>query len=258
MRYPKAYLPIFFLVALVSITTSVTAVQVQTYGPQTASRLARIMDRQIMFTLTSEECPHCEKFENETLKDARVVNILNSHFITSLIPIDSLRILEISGLGEITNYDLAIRTGYQGTPHTVLLHPELAGLPIPISGNVSPERLVSILTYFGKTADRRGIEYLDVARGNYSGEFPGIFYNYRNPIKKINSQQAKLLTRTKVDLPLVTSLSQLEGLDESEISEVILQVTAEETPDSPGLVAKELLAQKSVHKVYILEPEAEN
>lgn len=54
----------------------------------TALKHAQALNKPMMFIISSHNCHFCVQFENTTLKDAKVVQKLNSDFVSSMVFID--------------------------------------------------------------------------------------------------------------------------------------------------------------------------
>lgn len=228
------------------------------YNPEKAIQLAQLMDRPLMFSFMAKGCTYCINFKEKTLTDSRVAEIINSHFIFSVISTedalggDSPVVVNWPGYGKITLDDLALRTGFQGTPHSVLITPDLTGLPFPVQGYRKPDYLIGSLIYFGQDIETRGESFW---RSYANKSTPEInheqFHNYNNKIKLITKEQEQLLGNTDFKFPTFTDPQAVDI--PSGVHEIILDFSDEERARE---LADQLLAEDKVEKVYIVKPTA--
>ncbi|MFB6214754.1 MAG: thioredoxin family protein, partial [Candidatus Bipolaricaulia bacterium] len=93
------------------------------YSFEKALELSRILDRQLVFSFVSATCHRCKEFKKNILSDPGVREILNNHFVLSLVSIDETFKIELPGRGEVTNTQLASGLGVKGTPTTYVFYP---------------------------------------------------------------------------------------------------------------------------------------
>jgi len=212
------------------------------YGFEKSLRLARILDRQIVFSFTSSGCPHCQDFKDNILSNQTVKNILSDHFILSLISIDSSFEIELPEQGKVTNVELASSLGVEGTPTTYFFYPPDPGLSgngiVRIPGSVpSPKDMVNMMERVLSESFKE-----DEAR-------KGVSYNYKNPVKDISKSDFEFL-RENESLPVVSE--RVEPSTFSGEKEIIVNFASGEEGES---YANRLLEKTSVNKVYLVSEE---
>jgi len=213
------------------------------YGFEKGLRLARILDRQIVFSFTSSGCPHCQDFKDNILSNQTVKNILRDHFILSLVSLDSSFEIELPEQGNVTNVELASSLGVEGTPTTYFFYPPDPGLSgngiVRIPGSVpNPEDMVNLMERVLTESFQEGED------GN------GPSYNYKNPVKEITKSDFDFLKENVKFLPVVSE--KLEPSTFSGEKEIILDLTSREEGVS---YANRVLEETPVKKVYLLSEE---
>jgi len=78
----------------------------ENYGFEKGLRLARILDRQFVFSFVSSSCPHCQDFKDNILSNQTVKNILEEHFVLSLVSIVSEFEIELPEKGKSQTWNL--------------------------------------------------------------------------------------------------------------------------------------------------------
>jgi len=209
------------------------------YGFEKGLRLARILDRQFVFSFTSSGCPHCQDFKDNILSNRTVKNILQDHFILSLVSLDSTVEIELPEQGKLTNVELASSLGVEGTPTTYFFYPPDPGLSgngiVRIPGNVpNPEDMVNLMERVLTESFQEGED------GN------GPSYNYKNPVKEITKSDFDFLKENVKFLPVVVEQVEPSALPGGK--EIILNLDSREGES----YANRLLEETPVKKVYLV------
>ncbi len=212
------------------------------YGFEKGLRLARILDRQFVFSFTSSGCPHCQDFKDNILSNRTVKNILKDHFILSLVSLDSTVEIELPEQGKLTNVELASSLGVEGTPTTYFFYPPDPGLSgngiVRIPGSVAkPEDMVNLLERVLSESFKEGEE----------GKGPS--YNYKNPVKEVKKSDFDFLKENVKSLPVVADQVKPSALPEAK--EIILNLGSGDGES----YANRLLEETSVKKVYLVSDE---
>ena len=246
MKRSLVYLAVLsFLFVLIPVSEARTGEIARNYDFNTSVRLSRIMDRQFVFTFTSSGCPHCQTFKDNILSDPEVKEMLDDHFVLSLVSVDSSFKLKLPEKGEVTNLELAGGLGIRGTPTTLIFYPPNPGLfdrgitKMPGSPR-KPEQMVDLLQRI-VTESFKEEEETD----GEENEKEKIF-NYRPPIKRITGEEFDFLRQSPVELPVVTEKVDLASLPEAK--ELVIHLP------SPGAeqYAEKVLKETEVKKTYLV------
>lgn len=209
------------------------------YGFEKGLRLARILDRQFVFSFVSSSCPHCQDFKDNILSNQTVKNILEEHFVLSLVSIDSEFEIELPEKGKATNLELASSLGVEATPTTYFFYPPDPGLSGngigKIPGNLpSPKDMVKLLKrVLGESL-----------KEDENGK--GVSYNYKNPVKVITESNFKFLEKNFQSIPVVTKKVEPTSLPGE--NEIILDFD----PGEEKSYANRALEETSVKKIYLV------
>lgn len=211
----------------------------ENYGFEKGLRLARILDRQFVFSFVSSSCPHCQDFKDNILSNQTVKNILEDHFVLSLVSVDSEFEIELPEKGKVTNLELASSLGVEATPTTYFFYPPDPGLSgngiVKIPGNVPNfEDMVNLLKRALSESFKEGESREDVS------------YNYKNPIKDITEADFEFLEKNFQSIPVVTEKVQATSLSGEE--EIILDFASGEEKG----YANRVLEETSVKKIYVV------
>ncbi len=209
------------------------------YGFEKGLRLARILDRQFVFSFVSSSCPHCQDFKDNILSNQTVKSILEDHFVLSLVSVDSEFEIELPEKGKVTNLEFASSLGVEATPTTYFFYPPDPGLSgngiVKIPGNVPNfEDMVNLLKRALSESFKEGESQ------------EGVIYNYKNHIKDITEADFQFLKKNFQSIPVVTEKVQPASL--SGETEIILDFATGEEQS----YANRILEETSVKKVYVV------
>ncbi|MFW6049484.1 MAG: thioredoxin family protein [Candidatus Bipolaricaulota bacterium] len=242
------------------------------YDLSNAVRLSRILDRHLMFTFDSSGCSYCTKFKEDVVSNPHVREIINDHYVFSLVSFDKTFTITLPEEGEMSNMELASALGVTGTPATYFFYPPDPGLSgrgiVGIPGvlgceyvsyySESADELLALSEYCGdqeakeKYEEGIGITVWALARiGALTPEGDGDgdqYLNYLNPKKEISPDEFQFLQEQSFPIPVVGGLEEVQQLESPR--EVILDLpgdgsTGEEVADS-------ILAETDVKKVFIV------
>ena len=257
MRKSKSFVLILAICISFSLLLPVTALPQESSSdevdfafplsePEQAVKLANILDRQLIFAYVSQGCSYCQKLKEETLQSEAVAQLIKSHFVFSFIGLDKKEeiTLPFPNFREITQIEPAARTGFRGTPHTVMLYPDLSGRPLAIRGYRQAEPFRRRLIYFSKF-DRKMVSFYRFTDGE-NPKLEAEYYNYRREIKEISPEELETLRKAGVDIPLLEEKPP-EELPEGE--EMILNLP---DPEQASQLARQLL-EKGVQKVFVVK-----
>lgn len=214
------------------------------YQFETAIRLSRIVDRQLVFSFVQESCLACQEFKKQILSNTSVKNLLDKHFVLSLIPIDRTFELELPEIGTISNKELAGSLGVEYTPMTYVFYPPEPGLEdngivdIPFSKDLNTEKMVGLLNRVSTEAFKKeGAEGVGTEH-----------YNYKTPIKYISKKDLIFIQENmKDDLKVVRKRKKPSEFPQE--AELVLNFPL----DEPETYAGKVLSKTSIKKVYIVE-----
>lgn len=249
------------------------------YDLTAAVKLSRILDRQLMFSFVTSDCPHCQTFKEDVLSNPAVKNVLHEHFVFSLISLDKLSKFTLPEKGEISNYQFASGLGVGGTPSTFFFFPSDPGLShrgiIGLPGVLE----CKYLNYYSDTA-KELLKLTEFCKEGSEGEYEaevGImiwalnhigrlspkdvseaadsttekskstFYHFRNKIKEISVEDLHFLESKSVDIPVLSS-----GFDKALLEnakEVVLNFS---DVSSAKDLAEGILSETSVGKVFVV------
>ncbi len=249
-RYINLFL-IFGLLIAFSLSANVYGAEIaQNYQFDTAVRLARVLDRQFVFSFVSASCPHCQDFKEEILSAPKVKKELSQHYILSLVSVDETFELTLPERGKVTNMQLASGLGLQATPTTFVFYPPDPGLKnrgiTKFQGNPpSPEAMVDFLT-------RIGTEAFKEEEGQKDEEEGSGFYNYKEEIKALSPEDYSFLKSAAFDIPVIEERVSLSSIPE--VPEIVLDLPEASGRDFAGKV----LSNTEVKKVFIVEEEQNN
>lgn len=231
------------LLAVCSVLSMGGQLEVANYQPANAVQLAQVMDRQIIFIFVHPDCGYCTLYEEKTLSDSEVSDLIEKHFVLSMIDVDETFKLNMPTLGEITNKKLASALGKKGTPHTVFLYPPdpkytvVAKLP----GYMKTDQMVKILHFLGREIYKEDIKFSDYTVDEVGKEF----YNYQTKIKEIPAEELSSLQEIGAGLEVVEETVRLKSLETYD--EVILNFADKEAQKE---FAHELISKGVVKKVF--------
>ncbi len=239
---------IISVLVLLLLTTAFLASGEQTeqiadnYPFEEALKLSRILDRQLVFSFVSAECPHCQEFKAEILSDPEVRKTLNNHFVLSLVTVDETFKIELPGQGEVTNMQLASGLDVKGTPTTYVFYPPDPDL-LREGGAItkfpgSPPEPESMMDFLERIVTESFKEEEKKAEPTY--------YNYRPKIKEISKKDFDILRETSIDIPVVTEKLSMTSLPEGR--ELILNFSG----DSRREYSERITSETEVKKVYLV------
>lgn len=216
------------------------------YQFETALRLSRVLDRQMVFSFVSSGCPHCQEFKDQILSNPNVKELLDKHFVLSLVSIDSTFEITLPGEGTVTNMELASSLGVEYTPTTYFFYPpnpELEGNGIvKIPGNVpEPQKMVDLL-------NRALTESLQEEESTEEDETD--IYNYKTSVKEISRKDLLFLLENMKDGPVIVQ-ERMKTSEYPSEEELVLDFPL----DEPEAYADKVLSKTSVKKVYIVGSE---
>jgi len=243
------------------------------YKLSTAAQLSRITDRPMMFSFVHSGCGACQYLKNMILAADEVKEVIDQHYVFSLISIDSTYTLELPEAGKMSNLQLFNSLGASVTPTTFYFFPPDPGLsdryiiggPGVLNCNYLsdyPEDVKEFLgmTEYCKTGPEDQLEsnvglmknmLTRIGRLKEDGTQPTgddvKFYNYRVPVKKINETDFKVLRDNMTDIPVVSE--PVPNGEVTEKQEIILNF-----PETGGMeeYADSLISDGVVEKVYIV------
>lgn len=218
------------------------------YPFETALELSRILDRQFIFSFIQEGCPLCRKFKNNFLADPGLREVLDRHFVLSLVSIDGLFNIELPGKGEVTNEQLVVGLEVRRTPTTFIFYPPDPGLlkkenaitrfPIlPPDPATMIDSLERVATESFKEKEKEGGE-----KGEGSA-----YYNYNPAIKEISEKDFNFLQESSVEIPVLTEKVELSSLPDGR--ELIVNFSG----DSLKKYSQNIISETAVEKVYLVE-----
>lgn len=213
------------------------------YDPEEAAKLAKILDRQIIFVFVHPECGYCTMYKEKTLSNSGIIDLIKEHFVLSLINIDQEFKVNLPGLEEMTYKKLASALGMQGTPHTVFLYPPAPDLKIitVLPGYQKTGFMKKVLNFIGREIYNEEIEFKDYAVNDVGKEF----YNYRKRIKEITPPELSKLKEIGAHIKILKEPVSLESL--KDVQEVILNFADK---SSQKEFAQKLISKGIVEKVF--------
>ena|GEM_PF-1821079 len=250
------------------------------YDLTTSVKLSRILDRQLMFSFVTSDCPHCQIFKEDVLSNPSVKEFINEHFVLSLISLDKPTTFTLPEKGEMSNYQLASGLGVRGTPSTFFFFPPDPGLSRREILGVSGVLECKYLNYYSDTA-KELLKLIEYCEGDSEDEYEsniGImmwsldkigklspedvsktadstggndqfaFYHFRNQIKKISTEDFHFLENQSVGIPILSDSfdkALLENANEAILNFSDVGVAKE--------VAEQILNETSVNKVFVVK-----
>lgn len=213
------------------------------YGPEEAARLAEILDRQIIFVFVHPECGYCTMYKEKTLSNSGIIDLIKEHFVLSLINIDQEFKVNLPGVKEMTNRQLASAVGMQGTPHTAFFYPPNPDLRAitSLSGYRQINFMKKVLNFIGREIYNEEIEFKDYAVNDVGKEF----YNYRKRIKEITPPELSKLKEIGAHIKILKEPVSVESL--KDVQEVILNFADK---GSQKEFAQKLISKGIVEKVF--------
>lgn len=217
------------------------------YQFETALRLSSILDRQLVFTFVSSGCPACQEFEEQILSDPSVKELLDKHFVLSLISVDSTFEIELPGEGTVTNMELASGLGVKMTPTTYLFYPPSPGLKdngiaeILLRDAPDPESMLNLL-------NRALTESFQEEKG--SDDAGTDDYNCKKPVKEISREDFLFIQEHMKDGPAVVR-ERKQPSDLPAETEVVLDFALDDLESYTDKV----LSETGIEKIYLLEPQ---
>lgn len=213
------------------------------YPFEEALELSRILDRQLVFSFVSAECPHCQEFKDDILSDPEVRKALNSHFVLSLVTVDETFKIELPGRGEVTNLQLASGLDVKGVPTTYVFYPP------------DPDLLReggAITQFPGSPPDPESMmDFLErIVTESFKEEEKSeelTYYNYSPKIKEISKKEFNILQGTSIGIPVVTEKLPLSSLPEGQ--ELILDFAGESRKE----YSEKIISETNVKKAYLVE-----
>jgi len=110
-----------------------------------AVKLAKEQNKKIFLEFTAKWCGYCKKMHATTFKDAEVIRLLNTYYVTASVDGDSRDTLNIDGY-ITTERNMTKEFGVTGYPTYVFLSPDLDKLA-PVKGYKSADAMINILDY---------------------------------------------------------------------------------------------------------------
>lgn len=216
------------------------------YGPEEAAKLAKILDKQIIFVFIHPECGYCTLYKEKTLSSPEIIDLIEEHFVLSLINIDQEFKVNLPGIKEMTNRQLASAVGMQGTPHTAFFYPPNPDLRAitALSGYRQINFMKKVLNFIGREIYNEEIEFKDYGVNDVDKKF----YNYQNRIKEITPQELTGLKKIGVPLKIIKEPLPLDSLKET--GEVILNFADKDTQKE---FAQRLISKGVVKKVFSVD-----
>ncbi|MBS3765388.1 thioredoxin family protein [Candidatus Bipolaricaulota bacterium] len=214
------------------------------YRFETALRLSRVLDRQLVFSFVSSGCAHCQEFKDQILSDPAVKELFHRHFVLSLVSLDSKFDIELPEKGTVTNFELASSLGVEYTPTTYFFYPPNPGLEgngiVKVPGNVSdPKKMVDLL-------NRALTDSFQEGEGTEEAEVDN--YNYETSVKEISREDSRFLQENMKDgLTVVNERKELSEFPQEE--ELVLNFPLDDLETYAGKV----LSDTPVKKVYIVK-----
>ncbi|MCF7890437.1 thioredoxin fold domain-containing protein [Candidatus Bipolaricaulota bacterium] len=247
-RYFVPVLVLLLLTGVVSVSGQRTQKIANNYDFETAVKLSRILDRQLIFSFVKAGCPYCQQFKEDILSDPAVKEALSSHFVLSLVSIDETFKIELPGQGEVTNMQLASGLGVKGTPTTYVFYPpdpallEKGRLITRFSGSPpDPESMVDLLERIATESFKE-----EEKDGKENGE-GSTYYNYSSAIKELSEEDFNILKETSVGIPVLTEKVGLSSLPEGK--ELIVNVSG----SSIKKYSENIISETDVEKIYLVE-----
>lgn len=220
------------------------------YPFETALELSRILDRQFVFTFVSEDCSHCQDFKEEILSDPEVREMLNNHFVLSLVTLDETFKIELPERGELRNTQLASGLGVKGTPMTFVYYPPDPGLLqegrgiTRFPGNPpDPETMIDFLERIVTESFKEEEE----EEGEEGKEVELTYYNYSPAVKEISEKDFNIMEEASVGIPVLTEKIGFSSLPD--VLELIVNFSGESVKE----YSRDIISETNVEKVYLVE-----
>lgn len=157
MRHPKTMLLTIFMIVFLAQSLLAAEGSADSRAKSASAEIewldydkglikAKEENKHIFIDFTAKWCGWCKKLDRETFADARVIELLDEHFVSIKVDGDSKRKLSIDGY-MITEQDLTRREyGVRGFPALWFLKPD-GGKIGPIKGYVPADKFLDALTF---------------------------------------------------------------------------------------------------------------
>ena len=167
----KKFLILSLVMFLLLVTNVVYAKDVHFYDFDTAMKISMIEGKTAMVVFDSENCPYCKKLKDETLKNEKVSDILNTYYISVELVLETNEPLHFQGK-ELTSQMLFGGFGFKGTP--VVLFFDEKNVPITmLPGYVPSDKMIPVLNFIGQRVYAKNIKFQDYLKNPISGKFKG-------------------------------------------------------------------------------------
>lgn len=241
----RYFVPVIIFLLLASgflVSGEQTGKIADNYPFETALELSRILDRQFIFSFVQDGCPNCERFKDNFLADPGIREVLNRHFVLSLVTTEETFKIDLPEHGEVTNMQLVSGLDVKVTPTTFIFYPPDPGLLkegnaiTRFSNNPpDPESLVELLERIATESFKEEEKEEDPT-----------YYNYRPAVKEIGEKDFNFLKETLVEIPVLTEKVGLASIPDAR--ELVVNFSGGSVKE----YSRNIISETDVDKVYLV------